>query len=551
MDRTSLGLELNTYMFTLGSLGNLLPFGLVFLTFLTLFNRLFTSLLLTLSIAAILYFISFTKNNILGKPLSGDDFIFLSHIDKSTISLFSSYINPLTGALAVTAAVIAFLLVGYFDKRFFQKSKPRVFLLFILASVFSSTSLWVGKVYEFNTLRFSWSEQLSSLHAGLVSKIIFTEIKSQEAMKEPINDNDINHVLSQFHSTTNPNTQSESVKPDIIIIQSESFFDPAIITNAPEAKGLLPNYYAALDEGKASSMSVPTFGGGTIRTEYELLTGIPMAAFPQIQFPYLQIRKDHFNSLATATKSNGYATTAIHGNSGSFWNRKSFFKKADFDKFLTSDDFPATAKKDGYFLSDSSMTDVIIDQLNSQNDKYKFIFAISIEGHGPYDTSPVFDPKLRDSIPSPKGLSKNAEIEYKNYLYHMHNADKELGRLTSFLNARGKPYILVFYGDHLPGFTTVYNEITFNNQLAAKDQKVPVIIYSQGVQITTKPENSWSLGSRILKDAGLKVPRYFDVIANMGDQSASKEDQSAFLSVARLQFSEGIENYKYGVQSKK
>ena len=130
-------------------------------------------------------------------------------------------------------------------------------------------------------------------------------------------------------------------------------------------------------------------------------------------------------------------------------------------------------------------------------------------------------------------------------------SDKELGRLTSFLNERGKPFILVFYGDHLPGFTTVYNEVTFNNQLSAKDQRVPVVIYSQGVRITTKPENSWSLGPSILKDAGLKVPRYFDVIANMGDQSASKEDQSAFLSVARLQFSEGIEKYENGVQSKK
>lgn len=551
MDRSSLELELDAYIFTVGSAGNFLPFGLMFLTFLTLFNRLLTSFLLTLSLAALFYYISFVKSNILGKPLAGEDLIFLSYLDKSTLSLFSSYINPTIGLFALAAFILIFALSVYFESRFFSKnSKIRLVSFSATLAIVATNHLWSSKVYSFDNMRFSWSEQISTLHAGLVSKIIHTEIKAQEALKEPINNDDAHYIVSHFGSPPSP--QANATSPDIIIIQSESFFDPAVIEGAPETKDLLPTYYSALSEGNAGYMTVPTFGGGTIRTEYEVLTGVPMTAFPLMQFPYLQIRKNHLESLATTTKANGYIATAIHGNSGTFWNRKSIFKKAGFDNFLTLEEFPKNAKKDGYFISDESMTDLIIDQLNKQQEKHKFIFAISIEGHGPYDTSPVTDTVLRDTIPTPKGLSKSGELEYKNYLYHIHNADKELGRLKKYLDGRGKPYILVFYGDHLPGFTAIYNEITFKNQLAAKEQPVPIVIYSHGVNSTTKPVNSWSLGANILKDAGLHTPLYTDIINNMSIRTTQqKEDQSAFLSVARLQFSEDLESFIKEAHNKK
>jgi phosphoglycerol transferase MdoB-like AlkP superfamily enzyme len=554
MDRYSLGLQLSTYMFTWGAIGNVLPFGALFIAGLLLINRLLASFVIALAAGMTFYYVSFKKNQYLGKPLSDEDFLFLRYFDNDTLELFKGYVDARMVVVAFLAILFFMFCFVRFEMRFFQKkSKGRYvgLALFVCLSLGMVSPNGASTIYDFKRMRISWNDQLSALHAGVMSKIIYTILEVESVNNEPINNEEVDY-LARKYAFDNEYFQYNSEKPDIVVIQSEAFSDPTLIEGVDNLQSLLPFYAKAMEEGSAGYMKVPTFGGGTIRTEYEVLSGVPLFAYPKIEFPYMQIKSSKVDSLATEAKRNGYYTTAIHGNTGNFWNRNNFFKKAGFDKFLTIKEFPSDAKKDGFFMSDKSMTDLIITQLDNADTK-KFIFSISIEAHGPYLSKDAKDDRASNVKP-PEGLSPESALEFKNYLYHIRNADLELGRLHDYLEERNKPYILVFYGDHLPSFNSLYKEVTFKNNLPGRSQMVPWVMFTNTQGGRFQVSASWGLGAAVLDRAKLKKSPYFDLINNfaVNAQALNEEpDNRALLSLARLQArGELTDHLKSGVLDK-
>jgi phosphoglycerol transferase MdoB-like AlkP superfamily enzyme len=232
-----------------------------------------------------------------------------------------------------------------------------------------------------------------------------------------------------------------------------------------------------------------------------------------VEFPYLQISQPRIPSIIQVADRAGYSTIAIHGNSGTFWNRTKAFGEIGFGRFLTKDDFPDNAALDGRYISDAAMTDEIIRKLNDAHSP-TLIFAISIEAHGPYLHDPAADAARRDAIPAPPGLHGDGLQEYRNYVYHIRNADQQLGRLWQFLAARHRPYVLMFYGDHLPDLPHVYKQSPFDNDLSGPQQFVPWAIVGSNVDHRTVHVHSWMMGSEILRAAGIGQTPYYRVLAN-------------------------------------
>ena len=81
---------------------------------------------------------------------------------------------------------------------------------------------------------------------------------------------------------------NERQTPDIVVVQSESFFDPSVVRGL-DGEDFAPNLHRLAKEGSSGGLHVPTYGGGTIRTEFEVLTGLSLRYFPTLQFPYLQM----------------------------------------------------------------------------------------------------------------------------------------------------------------------------------------------------------------------------------------------------------------------
>lgn len=558
MDRCSLGLQSDVYIMTWGSVGNALPFLLLFILLLFLTNRLLTSLVVVFVLSSLFYYANYKKNEYLGKPLSGDDFIFVRYLDWGVLDLFSAYVD--VERIVLTSFFVFLIILGFvfYEEVFFKgKSWPRFLSAIVLSGllILAIKSEMIDGFYNFKLMRFSWDDKTSVLHAGVMSKIIYSSIKDKAANDEPVNYKSVDHILDRYSVAREVSSDGGIIGdlPDVIIVQSEAFSDPTLLKGLDNLRSLLPVYANAVAQGAAGFMNVPTFGGGTIRTEYEVLTGVPLLAYPKIEFPYLQLKTSNVDSLALQLKNNGYYSTAIHGNTGSFWNRTDFYRRAHFDRFLTISDFSKTLHADGFFASDESMTDLIIEQLNDEREKNKFIFAVSIEAHGPY-LAQNEDLENSGVADLSNELSPQARLELSNYLYHIRNADIQLGRLYDYLEKRNKPYILAFYGDHLPAFISVYNEVSFKNNLPAKSQKVPWVVFTNLPDKSFDIPASWSLGAAILDKAKIKTSPYLKLINNFIDKGRLHKPDSDFidlLSVSRLQVQGKLVEYLGGGESAK
>jgi phosphoglycerol transferase MdoB-like AlkP superfamily enzyme len=311
--------------------------------------------------------------------------------------------------------------------------------------------------------------------------------------------------------------------PDIVVVQSESLFDPRIMRGFEHSE-LTPNLQRLAAHGSSGQLHVPTFGGGTIRTEFEVLTGLSLRYFDDVHFPYLQINDKQVPGLVRTLNEHGYATMALHGNDPAFWNRTSAFKALGFDRFVSQAAFPANAPNDGKYMADSAMTDEIIAQLKDHGPP-QFIFAISIEAHGPYDVEPA-NRAQRDAIAVPAGITGKDRLELQTYLYHLHRADAELGRLVTYLAQRRRPSLVLFYGDHLPALSDSYRITGFVNGGDMLSQTSVWLLVDPHRQTlptpaTTQATASWLLPGKLLERAGIHDAPYFALTELVGSQLAA------------------------------
>lgn len=525
MDRRSLSVQPMVDVFSYGFFANALPFVVVFLLLLALSNRLSLALLLTLFLAAALYGANYLKLKYLLQPVAFSDVFVLREFHLSTLHLLDNYAHPFWLVTAIVLLLLAVWATLRYDPGFFRRrslARWGVLGVSLLAcACVVAGPAWLGDVYGSQRLRVvPWSPERTVLHAGLAGAILYSDVEYANALREPVSPEAIDAFLKlKLPPTATPAaiplaTDPATVKPDVVIVQSESFFDPEILKDVGDNATLLPNLHRAMAQGLVGAMKAPTFGGGTLRTEFEVLTGVPMLAYPKISFPYLQINRKHIPSLVQVMHQAGYAAYAVHPNDGNFWDRNKAFKAMGFDRFFSKKDFPANARHDGWYIADSSLTDKI-EGLLSKAGKPTFIMAISIEGHGPYEHVPVDDKAAWGRIPVPAGWPPKAVKEYRNYVYHISDADHELGRLWDFLKARNKPFVLVFYGDHLPGLQYVYEAAHgFDNGRPANTQRVPwVLIGGNGARPAQgRKIYSWMMGSEVLGAAGIERPPYYAML---------------------------------------
>ena len=198
-----------------------------------------------------------------------------------------------------------------------------------------------------------------------------------------------------------------------------------------------------------------------------------------------------------------------------------------FDAFYSKGDFPVNVKKDGLYISDEAMTSKIINILDDASTP-TFLMAISIEAHGPYGSNQVSDEAVKKGIPVPASWPQQAVNEYQTYAYHIHHADRQLGRLWNYLEARNRPFVLIFYGDHLPGLPEVYRAAGgFKDGVGATQQRVPWLLITDKRASAVQPKNiySWMLGGVALCAAGISPPDYYALL-NRADAELSNPDTS-------------------------
>ncbi|MBB6184460.1 LTA synthase family protein [Oleiagrimonas soli] len=493
---------------------NAVPGLLLALLLLFAIRKAILAFLLAFGAEALLYGVNALKVANLGSPLMPADFQMVGQMGDGGGELLSGYLPHSVGPYLLIAAAIALLvaLIRY-EPPLLQKRARRTRLVggaatvALLGTLLAGASAW-SVIYSRTALGMQpWSAKATARHTGLVSSLMLFRLQYSAGRDKP-NVADALQMMASYDPAIQRAKHTDNAaadndgKPDIVVILSESFFDPTILNGYPKGTDFMPNLRRLAKHGVSGEMHSPTFGGGTIRTEFEVLTGLPLRYFPDIQFPYLQIHAKSIPGIVHLLKDNGYQTLAVHGGEAGFWNRVTAFKALGFDKFIAQDQFPANdAVQDGKYMSDKSFTDELLRQLPDDGPP-RFVLGISIEAHGPYDQDYGIDTKVRDAIPVPPSITGSARTQLQNYIYHIRHADQQLGRLADTLAKRKRPTLIVFFGDHLPAIVPAFQQAGFRNGQGFLVQTVPYLLIDTSRLKTAKPVQknvaAWELPGMLL-----------------------------------------------------
>lgn len=256
----------------------------------------------------------------------------------------------------------------------------------------------------------------------------------------------------------------DAVKPNIIMIQLESFVDPNLIKGAKFNQNPVPVFTYLKENYTAGALHMPSYGGGTANSEFEVLTGMTLEPFGAGEYPYKTIMQEKSaESLAYNLARLGYGTHAIHNHTGNFYDRDKVYPNLGFMSFQSIEymnDFEKTAYG---WCKDKILTEEILKAIDSDTEHaQKFVWAVSVQGHGKYPSEPIEDLEL--PIFMERGTftdERTSMIEY--YANMVNEMDAFIGDLISKLEERGEPTVLVMYGDHLPGLEFTDDEMALGD----------------------------------------------------------------------------------------
>lgn len=274
----------------------------------------------------------------------------------------------------------------------------------------------------------------------------------RQALTKEYSNRRMEQVVREVDSILKSNRDNRSktpIKPNVIVIMSEAFWDPSNIPETEFTIPPLPNYDSLSQTHQSGNMLSPVIGGKTSNVEYEFLTMNSNYFIDPNALPYEQpndyIVPQDQRALPWQFKQNGYSTVAIHPYDPNFFNRAKLYPDLGFDQYISQDDMPDAIVK-GEFISDDSFTDEMIRQIESAKDPL-FLFGISMQNHYPYNIRRY---NVRTIDVSSKTLKPLELAPIRTYTQGVHDADAALGKLVDYISSSNTPTILLFFGDHLP-----------------------------------------------------------------------------------------------------
>lgn len=239
--------------------------------------------------------------------------------------------------------------------------------------------------------------------------------------------------------------------PDIIVFLCESYWDVRKLTGTTFSTDPLYFYdeLCKRDNAYSGTLYTTAIGGGTVRPEFDILTGLTTDYLPSGASPYLYA-KDEVPSYVSAYKASGYKTVALHPYDKAFYNRSQAYPYLGFDEFYGERELAEQLGAEnvtyerGYF-SDDSFVDAIIQQLEQKEKDSTFLFALSMENHQTYYPLDEYELTIENSA-----MDEELLKTVNTYAQGVYHSTQALEKLVNYIDNREKETILIFFGDHLP-----------------------------------------------------------------------------------------------------
>ena len=279
-------------------------------------------------------------------------------------------------------------------------------------------------------------------------------------VREPENYN--KEVVSEY-LIDNDNNDDSFKKPNVICIMSEAFADFRRL----EGLDIDPQAYAAFDritnEGYKGTAIVPTFASFTVKTEFELMFGLPVKSLRDPNMPQDLLLDRPQQTIPSYYSSLGYETSYIHTFWSGFYSRDKIYNNFGYDNMIFDDDLTVDVEEFRTYISDKTIFDQIEKQLK-ETDSPAYIHTTTMQNHQPYE--PPID-------------SNMTELEY--YLEGVEDMLLNLEIFLDNLEKSGEPTIVMFIGDHYPCFkgeNSAYDQLNITSETANQLYAQPYLLWN-------------------------------------------------------------------------
>ncbi len=310
---------------------------------------------------------------------------------------------------------------------------------------------------------------------------------------------------------------SEVTPKNLIVIMNESFADLDYIGKVETDTDLLPFYKGLQENTIRGYLAVPSFGGGTANTEYEVLTGNTLEFLTAGTTAYQMNVKKQESGIASTLKEQGFQTLALHPYYGGGWNRNEVYPCMSFDNFVSMENW-GDLETIRWCASDASAYQRVIDTCESTDEKL-FMFLVTMQNHGGYDYEDY-----------QSTVSLNYADEYpmaEQYLSLLQESDRAFQSLIEYFQNVEEPTMTVMFGDHQASIEDGFYEQLFGKSLSELSFEefqerfiTPFVIWTN-YDIEEQSDilmSSNYFGSYILKKAGIEMTKYNEFLLNLYEE---------------------------------
>lgn len=423
-------------------------------------------------------------------PLTGVDFTIIW----SVLGIIDVYLKPWQMVLiAAVIIVVIFMLIVLAIKTpktkvFIKKAALSIFTFGLAVCIATTAGLEAGAISdEFPNLADAYDDY--GFAYCFARSVLDTGIKKPDDYSDIIDG-----IKLQLEDKITDGTTSKDERPNIILVQLESFFDPSYMKDYEFSEDPVPNFRNLKNSCTHGFLTVPAVGAGTANTEFEVLTGMNLDFFGTCEYPYKTVLNDTATcSICTDLKENGYTAHALHNNTGTFYDRDTVYSYLGFDTFTPLEYMQNPTYNEIGWAKDSVLTNEIVQALKS-TEKRDFVFAVSVQAHGKY---PREDASYDIEVTGGTDPELTNAVEY--YVNQIHDVDRFIGDLINTFKTYSEPVVIVLYGDHLPALDLENNAIETNDVF-----KTEYILWSNcGINAENRDLESWQLSPYIMETLSL------------------------------------------------
>ncbi len=293
-------------------------------------------------------------------------------------------------------------------------------------------------IYKFFTLDTSDADNTFILNEkfdnnGFIAFFLQTGTEGfAQSLEEPENyEENSDQVIDRYLAElVTDGTDFKNGKPNVVVIMSESYADFRVF---PELEETIGDTYDGLDKaaemGWQGTAIAPTYASYTVRTEFELMFGLPVKSLDDPSMPNRVLLDRPQPTIPAYYKTWGYNTAYIHPYLAGFYGRNKIYANFGYDQMIFDTDFTVPVEYFGTYIDDNTILNQI-EALLKESDEPMYIHTTTMQNHQPYD--------------------QGTGDEFDNYLEWVQHTSEGLTDFLARMEEFEEPTVVLFIGDHFP-----------------------------------------------------------------------------------------------------